>query len=550
MGGYKGGSSSTVAITSGTINGVSTSRFNQNTAKPNGFVRYTPLFKRLGIAAPSGLSIASGGGIVATTGGTNGTGYITLPKAIDTTKKFRFSALIQIGTGSTTDSTNSVQVQLCRTDNSFTSGAYCQINSGGANIVIGGSASNTINAAIPAGTRLWFTIAGDGNRITVAAFPASTAPLSASQVASAYTNLYYQTKLTSNFANSTTTFANLTRIYFQNQSAQHQILGYFLNAGDWSGPNDSLLNPPFVQEFTNSGDTSCWVLVPGSYGGYKTSNYCAFHHPSGNSGFLYDFPTAQPTFLNLWYGGYIVFGSSGSGNGTIGGASDSCWSAPAGLGYKKFLVDYIRTNLPLGNNLVHLGGSMGGLNALAYELQFPGSCRGIATVSAAAGLTDSYAASATFANLIKAAFGRIYVCIQAGTGNAPASSPTFWTAINLEKEAPADLYYGATYTWRDIYAAGTAYAVNDIVFVASTAAGNTFNDYDPTLNTHGLLNVPIYMLHASDDSVVNISQMNNFATNLTADGGTVTATTRGSGHITTSVFDTAGIKTFFDLAVA
>lgn len=516
----------------------------------SGLRNYVSSFTSLGqLTSSSGLSIASGGGLIATTSNVQGTGSLTLAAPLNATNSiFRFAALIEVN-----DAFSTV-VQLADAAGDFKSGAYLTLSTNGLQMTFGGSAGSGAGfQSVPAGTRIWFMIAGDRNRVTISFSTLNPTAISSGEAfqGTAYNKLYLRTaNATLTGSGSYPVFTALTRVLITNRSATNRILGVFSNVGSWDFlGNDGLLNPPMVAETQVLNDRSPYVMLSGNYGTAPGKKIAFFHHPNGNAGSILEIPTEHATRLALWAGGYTCVGMSGLGANpsTFAEATMSPWGAPAGLYYRKFFVDYVRSLLPRLTDLFHVGSSMGALIALEYQRQ-NGGAKAIVTVSGAVGLADCFT-NRGFSSTIQKAYGDWYVCIQAGTGQSPASSPAFWTRIASDFNAPDPSYYPSPYVWRDTYAAGTNYSVGDIVTVSVSRTVSAFNSYDPTTNTAryaGSNLIPISMSHSSGDTLIPIAQRDAFANNLIANGGNVTTATRGTGHITADVYDPAGTLAFFN----
>jgi len=507
---------------------------------------YVPKFTRLGLSAATGLAIHANGGLVAAVDNVSGSGYLNLPEVIDRTKKWRLAVKFQL------NDARQFTIQLCDSSNDFRKSAKISGSLTSLTMTIGGT--TYLNQfgfnVIPAGSIFWLTQASDGNKVTTSVFietPTSISNASGFQDTS-YQKLFYRTDAFDAVNGAVPYFTNLSRINFTNASTTNKILGVFVNIGSLAGPQDNQFDPPFVLQPVVLNDSTSWVMANGSYGGKKKSNICFFHHPNANPGDIINQPLAFPTIQKLWANGYTVIGMSG-----IYGAhvdflepTASNWGSPAGLHYRKALVDWVRTNMPLTDNLVHLGLSMGAVNALQFESMWPGSAKAAAMISGAVDLSDSYT-SRGFSAQIQKGHGKWYVCILMATGQAPASSPTFWTPLTLEKEKPADEYYSSPYVWRHVYNAGTTYAVNDIVCVASSGAVSVFHDSDPTLNTHRFINLPVHLRHGSADATIPAAQMATFGNNLAADGGIAEqVTVSGGTHLGATIYDADAVLNFFN----
>lgn len=507
---------------------------------------YVPKFSKLNLSAATGLAIHASGGLVAAVDNVSGSGYLNLPEVIDRTKKWRWAVKFQL------NDARQFSVQLCDAANDFRKAAKIQGSVTNLTMTVGGTTylNQFGNGVIPAGSIYWLTQASDGNKVTTAVYietPTSISNSSAFQD-SAYQKLFYRTDAFDAVNGAVPFFTALSRINITNASTTNKILGVFVNIGSLAGPKDSQFDPAFVLQPVVLNDSTCWVMANGGYGGKKKSNLVFVHHPNGNPGDIVNQPSAFPTIQKLWANGYTVIGMSG----IYGAHSDfleptaSNWGSPAGLRYRKALVEWVRTNMPLVDNMYHLGLSMGAVNALQYESMYPGSAKAAVLISGAVDLSDSYT-NRGFSGQIQKGYGKWYVCIQAGTGQAPASSPTFWTPLTLEKEKPDDVYYSAPYVWRHVYSGATAYSVNDIVSVSSSGAVGVFADSDPTLNVDRFKDLPVHLRHGASDATIPSSQMTTFANNLAAAGGSVEqVSVSGGTHLGATVYDPDAILSFFD----
>jgi pimeloyl-ACP methyl ester carboxylesterase len=463
-----------------------------------------------------------------------------------TTSPFRFACLIEL------NDANAVQVQLGNAATNFWSGSYFLGSTAGFTPYIGARNLTSIGSAgIPAGTRFWFMIVGDGTRVTASVSTAVSPTAVRLSNQAGFDFLTYASVASTNVNFSNTTFASISRVQFQ-VGGTSRILGFFCNNGSWDGATDNALNPPGVFESSPIfGDPTPYILIPGTYATPTDKKVICFnHHPNGNSGSLFELPTAQPTYLNLWMNGYAVIGGSGQygdfyNPNDITGATGSNWGSLTGMTYRKSWRDAFTTRLPSLTKVVHLGSSMGGLSALGYENLYPGA-KAIVVVSGAVNMTICNT-SLGFAGTQNNAYGDFYVCIQAGTGQTPASSPAFWTKISPGSyDAPPLSYYLAPYNWKDRYVSSTAYSVNDIVMGAAASSTSYLASYDPNLNYLRYVNVPISMYHSTADTVIPIGQMTDFANGVNAAGGNVITTTQGTGHITADVYSPTAILAFFN----
>lgn len=503
-------------------------------------------FSHLSLSSATNLSIGNPSGIVATTDNVSGSGYLTLPETIDRTKKWRFATKFEL------NDARAITIQICDPTVDFKSGVKIIASLTSITTTIGGVTQlNQFGFnVIPIGSKFWLTVVSDGVKVTTAIFIEN--PTSASNTStfqdSNYQKLVYKTDNYNLLNGAWEVFSNLSRVHITSLSTLNKIHSIFVNIGSFVGSFES--NSPGVLVTTVLNDPSCWLLIPGSYGNKKT-DLCFVHHPSGNPGDITNQPNSFETSVTLWNNNFIVCGMSGyyGTPSTYLEATLSNWGAPVGLYYRKNFIDWIRTNLPLSGSLVHLGFSMGLLNALNYSSIYKNSSKGIVGISGVTDLADSYS-NRGFSTHIQKGFGTWYVCIQAGTGQNPSSSPTFWTQISLDKGKPADSYYSSPYIWRDIYAAGTAYSVNDIVFLSNSGGVSTYQDYDPNISFRKLKNIPIYLRHGDTDATIPLTQMTVFRDKLLAAGYSIeTETISGGTHLGASMYSPQSILTFFNSCV-
>jgi pimeloyl-ACP methyl ester carboxylesterase len=504
--------------------------------------RFTSLTQ---LTSSSGLSISATGGIVASVSNVEGTANLALPVVLNSVGTiFRFAVLLEVN-----DDFNT-QVQLANPSGDYRSGAYLSVRTSGIQMFCGGVAEQGagFNSIAP-GTRVWFMMAGDGSSVTYSMSTLNPTGISSGEPfqGTAFNKLYTRNRAATFFSNDYPVFSTLTRILITSRSSQNRVLGVFCNVGSWDFPNnDGLLNPPAIAITQVLNDKSPYVMISGNYGTADAKTICFHHHPNSNSGNLFDTPTEHTTKLQLWTSGYTCIGMSGLGNDptTFTEATMSPWNAPAGMYYRRYFVEYVRNLLPRLTQLVHLGSSMGGLIAFGYQRAY-GGARAIVTVSGSVGLADSY--NSGFNNIVQKAFGDWYVCIQAGNRQNPVSSPASWTRIATGFNAPPSSYYPSPFVWRDVYNTEILYEVNDIVVIPlSGLSSNAFNDFDPTTNVSRYVDIPISMYHSSNDTLIPISQMNTFASNLITNGGNVITQDRGTGHITADVYDNVDIINFFN----
>jgi pimeloyl-ACP methyl ester carboxylesterase len=506
---------------------------------------YVPLFKHLSLSSATNLSIHSTGGIVATTDNVAGTGYCHLNKTIKKENSWRIAFKFIIGDA------RSTSINLTDTSNNFWKASKVTFSTSGISVDVGGvNAFNSIGGpSITPGTTLWFTIASDGVKVTTALFHENaTSVTKAPSYQDSINKLCVKTVDITLQYTAINVFDNLSRIYISNASTQNRVLGYYFIEGSLDGPDDDLFNPPFVLEPSFLNERYAWIIGTGKINATKEKNLVFVHHPNGNPGDIANQPYAFITLMELLKNGYSVCGMSGlhGVHGAYDEATSSNWGSPTGLYYRSYFINLISQFIPNVTKLYHLGLSMGFLNAFNYCCNHKGLTKAIIGISAVTDLSDSFT-NRGFSTPIKKGFGKWYVCIQNGTGQTPASSPTYWTAINNEVDSPESTYFTTPYVWRDAYNAGTAYVVNDIVCVASTGTVGAFYSFDPKLNTDKVTTIPFLFLHGDSDTTIPSSQITTFNNNtLVSNGKSSTFIIPGGTHLGSSVYNTEKIITFFN----
>lgn len=546
-------------------------------ASPN-VQSYVPLFTSISAAldSPSGLSIdPSGVGLVASVNGSAGAGNIVFPRGIDYTKPWRFACLVEVN-----DATNNISISLWNTagTNAQRSGCTFNANTSKCGIVTGfvNSLTNLFlsGGGLPNKTQLWLTITSDGQNVTCAILPTtmtgglSTGADAINQTAagggyftSAYNALLDSgqpaTGCPSGVAH---TWENMGYLKISNSSATSRVLGYYFCAGSLAGPADGKFKPPFLLEPVINNEVSAFIIGAGSYGSGNTS-LCLVHHQYTEDGNILAImgnhtPAASAATVNqLWQNGFTalsVYGASQYvGDFLNKEPSAQNWGAPAGLVYRRAAVDWARKFMPKHQKLVHLGFSMGALNALNYEMQFGGQSAAICTVSAVANIATTYALG-TFAASFHRGWSRWYLCLNPLTPSSttPGSDATNWLPLNFDQEGVADpLFISPSYTNKNTWVTGTNYNPGDVVSVDSSLTATQIASYDPTLNAGKLANIPILMLHALDDPTIPPSQSSALVQDIVNAGGNATFIASGSGHATASVFQPVTIQNFLAAAV-
>jgi len=379
--------------------------------------------------ATNGLANHPSGGVVAAVAGTAGSGNIYLPKPIDASKPFRVAILIEIN-----DDLPITQLHFGDASDDFRTGIRgTNLRTSGIGATVGGDVLAALTA-IPAGTKVWFMMTGDGKNVTSAIIP-DVNPMglyiSTSSIVWDQRVLYKINPI--NALNSgiaifggagTLARYKLTRLSIATQSTQNRIIGVFINQG-LGNPSDGKLNPPGFFRTSILQDNSAIIFIPKVQGSRPVDLVMLNHQNAyGNlSNCTFGTGTA-PTIMKLWEGGYCAFGIDGGYNAPTATATEatvSNWGAPTGMKYRKALLEYVRANIPATRYLNLLGFSMGFLVSLRYAIQYPNSVRSICAVSGVCDLSDCYT-NRGFSGTIQKAFGDFYVSAANSTGVDPALS--------------------------------------------------------------------------------------------------------------------------------
>jgi len=273
-----------------------------------------------------------------------------------------------------------------------------------------------------------------------------------------------------------------------------------------------------------------------------------WHHPNGSDANTFINPGM---FSGLYNSGiaicFITANSFNNPNGTPlygAGVTASNWGAPAGMKYRKKLMDDISAILKV-KNIVSIGASMGGLNALAYSSLYSDNITAIVSISGALDLVDNFN-SGSFNSIIKKAYGSAYVCKANNTGVA-VSDASKWTKISNEKSAPPQKYYENNLFY-DTYSSGKAYVVGDVVFVDYTGIATGLESFSPYFNGNKLSQIPTLLIHGDSDTLIPMAQSANYKTYIDGKGGVKTEliTVVGGTHISADCFKTTEILDFIN----
>jgi pimeloyl-ACP methyl ester carboxylesterase len=262
-----------------------------------------------------------------------------------------------------------------------------------------------------------------------------------------------------------------------------------------------------------------------------------YHHPNGIDGNL----DSQATFWSdLYNAGYaICYGTFNSYNNPVGtalwgaGSTSSNWGSPAGMVYRKALMDYC-DKLIKPDNHIHIGTSMGGYNAMLYAAQYPNKVKGVISICGALDLTTNYA-NGSFTSLINKAYGAMYRNILSSTGVA-TSNVTNWVKIADEVNKPALSEYA--YNFRDAYSAGYTYVPGDVTFQPYTGVIAGLDSYNIHLVVGSLSKIPLRLIHGDSDATINATQSTAFQTIIENKGGRVDYTSISGGtHLGSTLFN-------------
>lgn len=515
---------------------------------------YIPEFQNTGqLSTISGgsFAIASGGGLVSSSSGTQCIGHINLSQPIDSTKKFRAAFLFEWNG----DTTNTMTVTLYGpgTDDHYKLGIQVP-NTGTSNVMLQyGFSTNTSNACpMTSGQKYWFYLASDGTRHTYGIIPYAGSGGIATVATAVNGADVALTQLNTVTSGGVAPLGSLTRIRIDQRSATTKLLGVFVNQEKYTGGSDTRLRPPAsipitVTPTNLTGDTSAFVRLPPGYNGRGGTDVVIWGHSNGNNSLdqlqtnATDGGALGAYLVNA---GYMLASVSGDSS-NLNSAVTSAWGAPYGLQYYKALVDKIRADFPGVRNFYWVGLSMGCINGLSFHKRYPGNLKKLVGISGVTNLSDCYNLGGSIQTAIQTAYITHYVCIQAGTGNA-VTNTSFWTPITSPGQILRSDYYASPYTVRGLYSGATAYSVNDIVYSNLTSLASIVSD-DPDKSPETWKNLPMKFWYGTADSTISpTANSPQFITRVTAQGGNATGVAvSGAGHLnTTTLFDGPAVVAF------
>jgi len=453
----------------------------------NNFGVYQPSFNSInGFANKSGtFAIAGGGGLIASTGGSNATGDFNLPKVIDLTKPFKFTTLLEYNT-----TTGTTKVSIYNSSNTR-SVVNIYINSNGISSEVGYTTlHNSLNTGLVNGQKYWFNIVGDGTVITISLLPLLRYGITdSSSYNGPVLSDYYKSYSTGFTEGGNSTFVGWDRIKVENSSTTCKILSvFFTQENKFFNDVNGLIQSPFIMCPTISGDNTPIIRIPKSYNTNTYTDLVVVMHPNGSdekTGIGKNAIDTGTAIAHLVEQGYIVITSLGATDGNINGAMASNWGCYNGLKYRYDTIQWCLNNLNGIRNIYGLGLSMGGLNALSFQKTYPSLLKAIVGISPVTNLTYAY------------------------------NSESFSTIINS-------------------------------AYTSSTIA--SIQDNDVNLRPELFVDIPIKIWHGTSDTLIHkANHADLFKTNVEALGGNVTVVSvSGAGHLdTVTLLDGPAIKTFF-----
>jgi pimeloyl-ACP methyl ester carboxylesterase len=272
-----------------------------------------------------------------------------------------------------------------------------------------------------------------------------------------------------------------------------------------------------------------------------------WHHPNGTTGSIYNADTFSEFYKQSIAICFLTGNSFNNPTGTNlfgAGVSSSNWGAITGMKYRKKLMDLASGALQT-KSIINFGGSMGGLNALAYSTMYPDDVACIVSISGALDLITNFNNS-TFTNIIRKAYSSAYVALVANTNVAVTDTAT-WLKISNEKSAPNVQYYENN-PFYDTYSTSKAYIAGDVAFVNYAGIDTGLNSFSPYLNGNKLSIIPTLLIHGDADTIIPLVQSSAYLSYINSKGGVKTEliTVVGGGHVTADCFRTTEIMDFIN----
>ena len=316
------------------INGLQTAISRRAYQQPNISPSiYSPLFKdTTGFANLSGgnFAIASGGGLVAAVNGTQATGYVNLPKAIDMTKPFRFGCLIQFNG----DVTNQANIEIQNPND--TSYGQISYNVGSSiSVTFLGNTAFSLSSGLTTGQKFWFYMASVGNGLVnfghvpfneggVVGFPSAGDPVNQHVIKTVSPQATNGSHV--QFG------ANMSRIRISNSSSTTVILGMYYVQNSIVGAPNPLLQPPCTVSLNIAGDNTATLRIPGSYNLNSTTDLIIQNHGNNsdsNVGTRTIDPDAGAAFAAVANAGYVMAWMQGTDDNGIVVTTTSAVTASA-----------------------------------------------------------------------------------------------------------------------------------------------------------------------------------------------------------------------------
>ncbi|MBC7981626.1 peptidoglycan-binding protein [Candidatus Parcubacteria bacterium] len=463
------------------------------------FILYNPLFTSTSsLTSTSGLTTGVGGGLVAQTAGVSGVGYVNFPNAININSPWKYAVLFEYNG----DKVNSANVQLLASTtvaNNDLTGFASQIAFTGTTTAFLDISNNMIYHGQPlnSGQKYWAVAGGDGRKVTIGILPFdqrrglrySFGGVDQTVNTDLFTSLSTSTVYHSGFPWQVNAFTDMERIKFTNSSTSTKILGFYINTDSAVGTtSDSIFNPPGIIHTTVNGDTTVVIRFPKNYDGIAPIDVIYLAHPNGSDecdGSCATSPDQGQAFASLVDAGYIVVYSRGDSSSYTSPLA-SPWGASPGLAARKDVLDYVKSSFGPVRKVYWVGTSMGLLDGLNFNMQYPNYLSGIAGISGVTNLSYAY------------------------------NTEGFSGTIN------------------------TAHATSSLAGIASTK--------DPNLNPLSFVGMPLKLWHGTADTLIHkTNHPDLFKTNIENVGGSVDViSVSGAGHKNVpSLYDGAALVNFF-----